>query len=414
MTKGILTQVKLTDGTTRFASIICMHKKVSYISTRKYVGENKTRYIVVEEEAAIANSSSPLAFVTPKLVIQYAPGLSKGHLSVSSFAEIVDELLACPNLMEAHKGEFSPVFLQIIAKHRLLFDHYVLRSLMFLRIPILVLMERKYFALERSDGKRFVIEPTDTGFIHWDNYKPERIKDPEFKFKADKAYKVKPTKGGPPVNYIMRDAHMREIEANVSIDGGGPPDYPDPHADFSDARDTVPPAQATKLITPEDEENYGNELIDLAMRAAKEAMAPELNAVRQKAMSQLAAMGASDACSMTSQQPTAKLITLEDEENYGTELIGLAKRAANDAVGPELNALQYELLLRLAAMTANNADGTTSVQPRATTKLLTLEDEENYGEELIDLAKRAAKDAMDPELNALGQEVLSQLAVMGR
>src|SRR6202011_4639259 len=175
MTKGILTQAKLPDGTTRFASIICVHKKVSYISTRKHVGENETRYIVVEEEAAIATNSFPLAFVTPKLVIQYAPGLSKGHLSVSSFAEIVGELLTCPNLIEAHKGEFSPGFLQTIAKHRLLFDHYVLRSLVFLRIPMLVLMERKYFALERQDGKPFVIEPTETGFIHWDNYKPERI-----------------------------------------------------------------------------------------------------------------------------------------------------------------------------------------------------------------------------------------------
>jgi hypothetical protein len=33
-------------------------------------------------------------------------------------------------------------------------------------------------------------------------------------------------------------------------------------------------AKSTNLITPEDEANYGNELIDLAMRAAKEAMGP--------------------------------------------------------------------------------------------------------------------------------------------
>jgi hypothetical protein len=448
MTKGILTQAELPDGTTRFASITCVRKRVSYMSTRKHVGENETRHIVVEEEAAIATSSFPLAFVTPKLVIQYAPGLSKGHLSVSSFAEIVGELLACPNLMEAHKGEFSPGFLQIIANHRLFFDHYVLRSLVFLRIPILVLIEqseqpspglpevfgrqhardggigqvesliarsaeRKYFALERSDGKRFVIEPTDTGFIHWDNYKPTRIKDPDFKFKANKAYQVKPTKGGPPVNYTMRDAHMREIEANVSIDCRGPRDHPDSQpTDFSDTRDTVPPAQTTKLITPEDEANYGSELIDLAMRAAKEAMAPELNAVRQEAMSQLAAMGANDTGSMTSPQPTAKRITPGDEEDYGTELIDLAKRAANDAVAPELNALRHELRLQAATVRQSNGDFTTSPQLGASTKLLTPEDEENYGEELIDLAKRAAKDAMDPELNALKQDFLSRLAVM--
>jgi hypothetical protein len=60
----------------------------------------------------------------------------------------------------------------------------------------------------------------------------------------------------------------------------------------------------------------------------------------------------------------------------------------------------------------SNGDFTTSPQLGASTKLLTPEDEENYGEELIDLAKRAAKDAMDPELNALKQDFLSRLAVM--
>jgi hypothetical protein len=44
----------------------------------------------------------------------------------------------------------------------------------------------------------------------------------------------------------------------------------------------------TKLITPGDVYNYGNELIDLAKRAASEAMAPELNALRQELLSQLA------------------------------------------------------------------------------------------------------------------------------
>lgn len=48
-------------------------------------------------------------------------------------------------------------------------------------------------------------------------------------------------------------------------------------------------------------------------------------------------------------QPT-KLITLEDEESYGTELIDLAMRAAREAMGPELNALRQELHSRLTAM----------------------------------------------------------------
>jgi hypothetical protein len=40
--------------------------------------------------------------------------------------------------------------------------------------------------------------------------------------------------------------------------------------------------------------------------------------------------------------------------------------------------------------------------------LITSEDIENYGESLIDLAKRAAQEAMRPELSALRQELLSE------
>ena len=40
--------------------------------------------------------------------------------------------------------------------------------------------------------------------------------------------------------------------------------------------------QSKKLITPEDEKTFGPEIIDLAKRAATEAIAPELNAVRQE------------------------------------------------------------------------------------------------------------------------------------
>jgi hypothetical protein len=34
------------------------------------------------------------------------------------------------------------------------------------------------------------------------------------------------------------------------------------------------------MITPEDHENYGSELIDMSRRAALEALAPEFNALR--------------------------------------------------------------------------------------------------------------------------------------
>lgn len=42
----------------------------------------------------------------------------------------------------------------------------------------------------------------------------------------------------------------------------------------------APPAPVTPLITPADEEAYGKELIDLAQRAARQVIEPELNAVK--------------------------------------------------------------------------------------------------------------------------------------
>jgi len=74
---------------------------------------------------------------------------------------------------------------------------------------------RKLFALERvADGKRFVIEPTDTGFIKWENGKKERIKDPNFEFEDGGTYKAGPN------DYIMRQAMAREKEANVKGNDG--------------------------------------------------------------------------------------------------------------------------------------------------------------------------------------------------
>jgi len=54
------------------------------------------------------------------------------------------------------------------------------------------------------------------------------------------------------------------------------------------------------------------------------------------------------------------------------------------------------------------------VAPLRVSTMLTQDDVDNYGEELIDLAKRAAQEAMRPELNALRQELLSEfLAAVG-
>ena len=112
-------------------------------------------------------------------------------------------------------------------------------------------------------------------------------------------------------------------------------------------RDTPQSWQPTKLITPEDEEAYGVELIDLAMRAAREAMGPELNALRQELHSRLTPLGAGNVRSTPQLQSPTKLITPEDEEAYGVELIDLAMRAAREAMVPELNALRQELHSRL-------------------------------------------------------------------
>jgi hypothetical protein len=97
-------------------------------------------------------------------------------------------------------------------------------------------------------------------------------------------------------------------------------------------------------------------------------------------------------------------MTEDDVEAYGESLIDLAKRAAQEAMRPELNALRQELISKLADVGSDK----TRVAPPPPTGLITSEEVDAYGEELIDLAKRAAQEAMRPELNALRQELLSE------
>ena len=160
-------------------------------------------------------------------------------------------------------------------------------------------------------------------------------------------------------------------------------------------------AMASNLMTQDDVDTYGDELIDLAKRAAQEAMRPELNALRQELLSKLADVG-SDKTRVAPPLP-ARLITSEDVADHGEWLIDLVKRAAQEAMRPELNALRQKLLSNLAV----GSDKTRVASP-SPDRLITSEEVANYGEELIDLAKRAAQEAMGPELNALRQELLSK------
>jgi hypothetical protein len=48
------------------------------------------------------------------------------------------------------------------------------------------------------------------------------------------------------------------------------------------ARLNLPPSEDACMISQQDVENYGEELIDMSRRAAVEALGPELNALRQE------------------------------------------------------------------------------------------------------------------------------------
>ena len=158
-----------------------------------------------------------------------------------------------------------------------------------------------------------------------------------------------------------------------------------------------------KLITVEDEKIYGIELIDLAKRAAADATNPDLSAFCQEYQAQCVAMGGS----LPPVPALIEEITTEDKQTYGDELIDIAKRAAREALVPEINALRQEVLSQFAALGTNNARGSTSMPP---TKLITLDDEQTYGKELIDLFKRAAREDVVPSLNRMTQTLLSQFA----
>jgi hypothetical protein len=155
--------------------------------------------------------------------------------------------------------------------------------------------------------------------------------------------------------------------------------------------------QRVTLITEDDLENYGPEFIDLIKRAAKEALQPELIALSQEIHG-------------TPSSRAAELITVDDVKNYGYSLIDLSKRAAKETIALELNALTQEIsaLKRKiglpAAIKANTA-------PPA--KLLTEQDEQDYGPELIDLLKRAGKEIAAPELNALKHEIACLKQIIG-
>jgi inorganic pyrophosphatase len=71
------------------------------------------------------------------------------------------------------------------------------------------MLERSFVALERADGKRFVIQPNDKGFLLWQGGKALQIKDPTFEFKPGDTMDVGGNK------YTMNDALTREIERNA-------------------------------------------------------------------------------------------------------------------------------------------------------------------------------------------------------
>ena len=78
---------------------------------------------------------------------------------------------------------------------------------------------RKFYALEdQATGRRYVIQPTDTGFAKWDRYKRENIKAGNFEFEDGATFEAGPNK------YTMRQATTQEIMDNArGADGGKKP-----------------------------------------------------------------------------------------------------------------------------------------------------------------------------------------------
>lgn len=75
-------------------------------------------------------------------------------------------------------------------------------------------LARRFVALERSDGKRFVISLDDGGFKIWKNGSAQTVEDPGFSFKAGNKYKVGNT------DFTMKEAMTPEIEQHARGDDG--------------------------------------------------------------------------------------------------------------------------------------------------------------------------------------------------
>jgi len=84
---------------------------------------------------------------------------------------------------------------------------------------------------------------------------------------------------------------------------------------------------------------------------AKEALRPELNALRKEPLLKVADNGAIEAIPTT-------LITPEDEQFDSGDLIDLTKQAAKEDLGSELNAVRRELL-KFEGAEEDDARGTT-------------------------------------------------------
>lgn len=79
---------------------------------------------------------------------------------------------------------------------------------------------RKFYALvDDATGRRHVIAPTDEGFMKWEKYKREKIKDATFEFEDGKTYKAGPN------TYTMRQATTKEIMANARGEDKKPMKY---------------------------------------------------------------------------------------------------------------------------------------------------------------------------------------------
>ena len=105
--------------------------------------------------------------------------------------------------------------------------------------------------------------------------------------------------------------------------------------------------ESPNLITEDDAGNAGDALIDLKS-VAKEALRPELNALRKEPLLKVADNDAIEATPTT-------LITPEDEQLDNSDLIDLTKRAAKEDLGSELHAVRRELLSKFKGAKEDDA-----------------------------------------------------------